>query len=466
MHLLFYCCCLLGIIFIIGDSTNSLIFKEKFKRPLALRLSLAYGLGTGTLGLMLFYLCYAGLKPTMSTIFFIFLPCAGFFMYQCIRRFRNRRQNFQSAKPFKKNGIIEYVLFLAIALSLTIITARALLLPMHLPDDRAQWGIKAKMLYYEKTVVLEALFDPERLQLHLAYPFLTPLLEAGFFSIMGEMNDRLVKLPFAVYFMCLLLFFYAAQKDFAPHRHALLFTGMLAVLPSFIQNVLGNPSSGYADVPLAFYYFIAVVGLINWLNRAQWQDLALATIFITFAMFTKQEGLYLWAFMVAAGLVLLASDPAKRSRSRFMAFFPFIFAPLIALSPWFHFKSTFVLSRWEKDWSLAQFAPDYISANLHRVEPILGAFKENFFFAAHWNWLWIIFFCLLILYPKKSLKIPPVVILMLVLCNVFAVFSAVVLYPWFWWNNFIGDMHRVLLLNIPLVSFYVSFQTHQIFEKR
>ena len=337
---------------------------------------------------------------------------------------------------------------------------------MHLPDDRAQWGLKAKMIYYEKTISLEALFEPERLQLHLEYPFLLPLLEAGFFAVMGEMNDRLVKLPFAVYFVCLLLFFYAAQKGFASHRHALLFTGMIAVLPSFIQDALGNPSSGYADVPLAFYYFIAVVGLINWLNRTQWQDLILAAVFITFAMFTKQEGLYLWAFMVAAGLMLLATDPAKRSRSRYMAFTAFIFVPLIALTPWFYFKSTFILSRWEIDWNPAQFTPAYISENLYRAGPILAAMRNNFFSATHWNWLWIIFFCLLILYPRKSLKFSHAAVPMLVLCNVVAVFVAIVLYPWFWWQNFIGDMHRVLLLNIPLISFYISFQAQQIFEHR
>jgi multidrug transporter EmrE-like cation transporter len=162
MNLFSLCCCLLGIIFIIGDSTNFIMFKEKFKRPWALRVSLAYGLGTGTLGLLLFYLCLAGLKLTLSTILLISLPFAGIFMYQCTRWLRKRRQNSPSVKPFKKNGLIEYLLFSAIALSLTIITCRALLLPMHLPDDRAQWGLKAKMIYYEKTIALEALFDPER----------------------------------------------------------------------------------------------------------------------------------------------------------------------------------------------------------------------------------------------------------------------------------------------------------------
>lgn len=461
----FYCCCLLGIIFLIGDSTNSLIFQERFKRPWAARISLAYGLGTGTLGLLLFYLCYAGLPATLGTILVIFLPFAGIFTYTCLRGVKKPRLGLQKIKRFRKYRPLDCLLFLVIALCLTIIFCRTLLLPMHLSDDRAQWGLKAKMIHQEQTVSLEALFEPDRLQIHLAYPFLIPLLEAGFFSTMGEVNDRLVKLPFAVYFMCLLLLFYAAQKDFASHRHALLFTAMLAVLPSFIQDVLGNPSSGYADVPLAFYYFIAVVGFLNWLDRAQWQDLILATVFITFAMFTKQEGMYLWALMVAAGLVLLTADPARRGRRKVMTFTAFILVPLLALSPWLYFKSTFILSLWEKDWSPAQLTPAYISANLCRVGPILKALQKNFFTATHWNWLWIIFFCLLVLYPRRSFKMPHGAIPMLVLGNICAVFMAVLLYPWPWWGNFLGDMHRVLLLNIPLIALYCSLQAHRIFKQ-
>lgn len=458
-------CCLLGAILMLGDSANFLIFREKFKRPWALRLSLAYGLGTGALGLLLFYLSYAGLKIEAATIALIVLPFAGVFLYRCVRCFSCPRQALQPKKRLH-NGLIEYLLYLVIAISLAIVLTRALLLPLHLPDDRTQWGLKAKMLYYEKTIALEALFDPDRMQLHLGYPFLIPLIEASFFCSMAEMNDQLVKLPFAAYFICLLLFFYAAQKEFASHRHALLCTAMLAVLPTFIEDVSGNPSSGYADLPLAFYYFIAVVGLVRWLNSSQRHDLTLAAVFATFAIFTKQEGLYMWAFMVAAGAVMLAADPGKRLRGRFRAFAAFVLAPLIALAPWFYFKSTFILSPWDKDWSLAQFAPAYIMANLDRVAPILGAFRDTFFTATRWNWLWSIFFCLLLLYPKQSLKSPCAPVLLLVLCNVLAVFAAVVLYPWPWWGNFTGDMHRVLLSNIPLIAFFISFQMQQLLKQR
>jgi hypothetical protein len=47
--------------------------------------------------------------------------------------------------------------------------------------------------------------------------------------------------------------------------------------------------------------------------------------------------------------------------------------------------------------------------------------------------------------------------------NLLAVFSAVFLYPWPWWKNFlyIHDMFRVLMMNIPIILFLVSFQLAQ-----
>jgi hypothetical protein len=206
---------------------------------------------------------------------------------------------------------------------------------MHLGDDRAQWGMKAKMIYYEKTVYLESLFDSDRLHLHAGYPFLTPLVQASFFTALDTTDDELAKLPFAMYFISLLLFFYAAQRRFAPHRPALLFTAMLAVLPSFIQDVLGNPASGYADVPLAFYYCIAVWALLNWFEDRQRHHLVLAAVFSVFALYTKQEGLFLWAFMLFGGSIFLAADRARLSRKDFMPFLIFfILLPLVLLLPW------------------------------------------------------------------------------------------------------------------------------------
>ena len=177
-------------------------------------------------------------------------------------------------------------------------------------------------------------------------------------------------------------------------------------------------------------------------------------------MFTKQEGFYLWIFMVMIGLLLLILDSSSRSKKSFLTFMLFIFVPLIFLIPWFSFKSTFVLSKYEKDWSLSQFSYAYIETKLHRIKSILRVMKNTFFIRIGWNIIWIIFFSILIIFPKRNFKIPIIALPLLIFINIIAVFTATLLYPWYWWGTFLASMHRLLMLNIPLIIYFISSQLY------
>lgn len=458
MIALLKCCFLVVMLLITGDTVNSTLFKNKFKDSFPLRCSLAYGFGTGVFGLLMFYLSYLGFQLNLINLSLLTIPFLTIFILKLARGFKLSFSPRSIQKLFKQNGIIDYLLILLIIINLALIVFKALFLPMHLPDDRAQWGLKAKILYYDKTIYSEDFFDQLRIKLHVNYPFLIPLLESGFYSFMGEMNDRLVKIPFPLFFINLLLFFYASQRRYFSNRHALLFTCILTILPLFIKDMNGSPSTGYADIPLAFYYTVSIISIFHWMKTNKWSDLTLAALFIGFAIFTKNEGMVLWIIMISLIALYLFAVYKKNKINKLGSLAIFILLPLIILIPWFHFSSTIAVPYWDKDWSLSYLNPDYISSHFYRIPPIVMEMKNNFFKTSHWNILWIIFFLLVSFYPKKSFTFPQAFLLLTVSINIFVLFIAILLYPWDWWGNFLYDMPRLLIINIPLVMYFISYQ--------
>jgi hypothetical protein len=433
-----------------------MFFRNFFVFPWALRFSLAYGFGTGILGLLLFYASYLGFQLNKLTILFIAFLFLPFFF---IRLFKRKKNNVLSAKL--RNGVYEYLFLFFITISLAIVFFKALCLPMHLPDDRGQWGLQAKKIYLAESIYAEDFFNVEITQLHIGYPLLIPLIETSFYCFFGKLDDIYVKLPFPFFFLCIILFFYSAQRKFASHRHALFFTAMLAVLPPFIQDVNGGPSSGYADIPFTFYYTVSGISVFYWLKNNKTRDLLLGILFISFAMFTKQEGMIVWAGIILGVICFLAADKTGERKQRAKRFLGFAFIPLLLILPWLQYKRTLAMNDYENDWNLSLFTLQHINSHLYRILPILKSMRDNFLTPEFWNVTWILFGLTIILYYRKTIKFPQLFLLIIVGINLLAVFSAVFLYPWPWWENFIYDMFRVIMMNIPLTLFFVSFQLAQ-----
>lgn len=458
---LFKCCYLIVAIFIAGDVVNSICFKNKFKGSFSLRFSIAYGLGTGVLGLLMFYFSYLGGSINFRNIFLLSLIFIACFIYFSAKAIKNDIVKIKFPHTNPRKGIINYFFLALIIASLSIITFRALYLPMHLTDDRAQWGIKAKILFHEGTIYSHDFFDPSRVLYHASYPFLVPLIESFFYGAIGEMNDCLVKIPFPIFFAALLLFFYASQRRFAPHRHALMFTAIMAVLPVFLRDINGNPSSGFADVPLTLYYTISIILLFLWMKERRAEDLLLATIFTTFSIFTKREGVVLWFITVLVMLLYLFLVDRKKLSTTILWEGVFAIAPLIILLPWFHFSSTFNLGPWEKDIKLSHLTYTHIQPHLYRIPFIVKSFLKTPFAYHYYNIIWIIFLVAIVLSLKNAIRFPQAFLVLLLVSNLLSLFVAILVYPWPWWSSFLFDMPRLLMFNIPLMMYSISYQFHR-----
>jgi len=459
MNSLLKCFYLISIIFIAGDVITTILFKDKFKSSLPLRFSIAYGLGTGTWGLLIFSFSYLGGSINFRNLFILSLAFMPLFIFYSIKNFKTStlkllRYNFSK-------GILYYFFLLLIIISLSIITFRALYLPMHLTDDRTQWGIKAKILYHEGTIYAHDFFDPTRVMYHASYPFLVPLIESLFYGALGKIDDCLVKIPFPLFFIALLLFFYASQRRFSTNGHALMFTAMLAVLPIFIRDTNGNPSSGFADVPLTLYYTISFTSLFFWMRERKIEDLLMATMCITFSIFTKKEGIILWVIVTLAILFTLFLFDWKEMRNKVLFGGIFVVLPLILLIPWFHFSSTFTLGPWERDFDPSYLTYNHIHSHLYRIPLIVKSFLRMSLDFKSFNIIWIIFFVTIALSFKDTFYFPQAFLLILLIFNLCALFVAILIYPWPWWSNFLYDMPRLLMVNIPLVMYTISYQFHK-----
>jgi hypothetical protein len=348
-----------------------------------------------------------------------------------------------------------------ISSAVAIVFFRALFLPMHLPDDMVQWCIRAKIIFHTSTVFADDFIEPYRIMYHAHYPVMIPLLESFIFMALGEADDILVKIPFPFFFAALLAFFYAAQRRFTPHRHALLFTAMLAVVPIFIQDGRGNPASGYADVPLSFFYFIAVVSLLQWMESRCRNDLFLAMLAISFAIFTKKEGSVLWFMLTGVAVVVTILKDRRISKDVVWLIAGFGLVPMLINLPWTYSK-TFVLpiSKWEQDFVLGNFTLGFIYEKLPRIPVLFDALWRTMFSLNSYSVVWILFFFSIVLSWRRAIAIPHMLVPALVLANVGSVFAASFLYPHWWWGNFAGDMPRLLMFNTPLLVYFISQQAH------
>ena len=240
-----------------------------------------------------------------------------------------------------------------------------------------------------------------------------------------------------------------------------MFTSMMAVLPFFIKDVHGNPSSGYADVPLIFYYTISVISLFYWMKDHKMEDLLMAALCILFAIFTKREGLILWAIATIVLLIYLLLMYNERVHRKVILGGTFVVVPLFMLLPWFHFNSTFVLGPWEKDFELSYLTYTHVYPLLHRVPLVIQSILKEFFMLRYFSIIGILFFITVVLSPKDILRPPLVFLPLLISLNIVALVMAILIYPWPWWQNFIHDLPRLLMVNIPLMMFTISYQTQQ-----
>lgn len=162
--------------------------------------------------------------------------------------------------------------------------------------------------------------------LYLAYPMLSQHLYAFAFIASGWENDYLAKgLTTLLSLGCLLTAFALGERA-AGRRGGWLAALLLAITPTFGRWA----SSGYADLPMAFFYSLSAVFALRLWDRGQLRDAILAGAAMGLALWTKNAAL-------AGGAVLAVALAFAwlRGRANWRAVVFGLGALLLVAGPWY-----------------------------------------------------------------------------------------------------------------------------------
>ena len=192
-----------------------------------------------------------------------------------------------------------------IALGIVIATAIASfrVKPLAEYDGWAMWAMKGRALaalgWADPAVFTRNLFDGP----HPEYPLVLPVLNAVGIRSAGSFEGRLVVLQALMIGLAGLLALFAIYRDRVRPAILLPLIVAIAAAPVFFVQL----ATAYADVPLAIFVASGTAAASRWLVDPRTAWLALAVLFFSAAVLTKNEGL-LYTVAAFAGLLVVARN--------------------------------------------------------------------------------------------------------------------------------------------------------------
>lgn len=338
-------------------------------------------------------------------------------------------------------------------LVLMMLLAEALSKPLLAFDARAIWGMKAKILFYERGIYGEDFLDPERLHFHQRYPLLLPLAQCFIYHFIGGVDDRYVKVIFPIFFVSLSLSFYAMLRRFFGRSYCMAATTMLMTLPAYVIFENGGVNSGNADVPLAYFCFNSVVSLFRYLFCRASGHLLVAALFGAFTIFTKQEGLALWLLTLACFVSFASALGLRRIAKSFLFM---ILLTVLLLLPWFHYRSQ--LPAIDEDY-FSRLNLESVAEGTPRLPFVFRSFLKEFFFKPHlWNIFGILVLTTLCFSPLKTLWQPHSVFLWIPLIYRVLLSLVFLITPWRVEELVPVSLTRLMIHVAPLIMAWLFFQ--------
>lgn len=197
-------------------------------------------------------------------------------------------------KPTSKQ-LTEWFLLSLLLVNVVYVFLGALHSPLSHIDVVANWLYKANIIY-QQDFSLEFLTNWKGEFAHPHYPVLLPLLFAGIYRILGEVNVLAVSLVSPLIYLAILgmCYWLLRQMNFS-QLLSLLFTYVLSMLPPLMAQA-GRGHAGMADIYLSALYWVSLV----WCWKAKRQPKlwwALIPVVIV-GSWLKTEGVLLVIFLL------------------------------------------------------------------------------------------------------------------------------------------------------------------------
>jgi hypothetical protein len=372
------CVYLLGC-FLIGYATVALLYRSRSTSWL-FTVSLAIPLGCLVVGLLLFYLALAGIRPCRSTIFVADATAICIIAWLCYSkqfeppRWPKNRQAIQDSFPW-------ILLPLAIAGYVGITALRiATTTPLVGWDAWAVWLFSAKILSAEHLIPAPWIFSSPAGLAHPHYPLLWPMLAAGAYGFAGRIDDHYARAFLVFLWVGWGMMTYVALR----WKLASLPAAMIAALQLCLPILAQYATNGYADVMLAGFYGAMIYLILRLSEKSDWPTLISAALLGTAVAFTKQEGMPLACFAAVLVLAMAARNGLKRALRLAATFLGIIFSLLV---PWLIWSRDF--PRNDENYGSHLWAV-LSAANLHRLPEILSAIESSLTNLDTWGPLWLL----------------------------------------------------------------------------
>jgi hypothetical protein len=396
------------IIFMSGMLLCEIPFLRIKDPRMGIKAPIYFMLGTLALSLYMYFLFLLKIRYTLTAISMPFLLYFIYYSFKNFRLFPKLTNDTLSylfllcAEIKKKDNILFAAALLSLILALTIVFYENLICPVFIGDVRTVWFFKAKLIYFSKTIPFDLFTNPIYWFTSPTYPLLTSLNIAWIALCLGHWSDTVTKTFYSVLYLAMIIFFYTSLKRLIKSKMAMIGTFITFTIP----HVIGDITTGYVDLNVAFFGCVAMILLFEWMNdRKKREYFYLSALFVGAAAWTHNEGLMLFAAMILTILTyfirqLLAKKAIYSEIITNLMVYCVIYlaitAPFKALITFFGLKQLWVSNFWQ----LFSVIP-----NLWRMPTILSYLLYELFLNTYlWMYFWIFFIIVLFINIRNILK--------------------------------------------------------------
>ena len=409
------------LVFIYG--TGFFVIKmlsDRSSRVLTLeQLGLIFPLGCGVISLYMVILSLFHISFSVSSFIGLWIPLLLLLMWL------KRLEPGVIFLPQKITSLtfLEKFLLAVILIQTIYVFLRALIIPMEAFDSILNFGMRAKVFYFNQGIPANYFSEFKDVIYNIEYPLLLSLTETCGYIFLGQFHDGLIKIIFPLYYLSILMFTFGFFRRFFSRENSLLFLFFLATVPQFVEFA----TNGYAEILVSFYFTVSAFYIILWMTTKKPEALIVSAVCCALMLWTKTEGLMLICANIALVIVygILEKSSHWRTLLKYIAF-----CSLLLMLYWvvIHAMGVNVHGMFK-----AQKNPPHLWEYLSRTGPILYEYQMHIFGPKKWNLIWILWIGLVIFRLKRSWEVGVRYVTMLlgtVFLGYFIVFMMADSYEW------------------------------------
>lgn len=375
-------------------------FKFLSDEFLLAKISYAWGLGIGIIGLQLFF--YTMLHVRWSRLSLLLPWLLLIMFYFGINRLtslllkRNGREKTQKkpdllrhfpryVRTIKKHSFIELFFTGLIILLLFFTGFESVLRPVQAWDGWDNWILRPKIYFLHNTIDLD--YNKYTAD---EYPLIIPLMATFDYIVMGSIQDKYVLFLFFLFYAALGGLLYSTVKKYADRTQALIFTFLLLSTQNLIRHG-GRFEVGQADLALGYYIFASTSLLANFFKTKSKLTLLIFGVFLGITGQVKNDGM---SYVIYMNILVIAALAFWKKYSYLLLMVPSYMLILI----WELYK---ILNHYPTNFLFRS----KIVIHFDKAAAIVIAMVKEFLNFQNWSFLWIAFFVMVVISIRRIGKV-------------------------------------------------------------